>query len=210
MVVAMNNRLVGWRIALLAAAVAVFTGCSAAVGSEGDAGGDAAPDAQAVCHFTDGRTCQLGMSCPAGDGCNHCVCQANGSLTCTELACADAGPPVDAGTCSGPGGPCMTQADCCVGVCRMASGATSGVCTAMPTPTTRFSCGPNLLCDSLTQFCERSVSDVGGVPDNYACIAFPDQCRTAHNCGCLAEAGVACAVPCSTSGIGIEVTCPGG
>ncbi len=55
------------------------------------------------CTFPDGRRCNVGESCPAGDGCNTCRCESNGNLSCTLIGCA----PVDAGAQG-----CTSSADC--------------------------------------------------------------------------------------------------
>lgn len=61
------------RLAL--AAVLFFAGCG------GDAG------LSGTCAYS-GKTYAAGSSFPASDGCNTCSCQADGSVACTERACA--------------------------------------------------------------------------------------------------------------------------
>ncbi|MCA9547998.1 MAG: hypothetical protein KC613_26515, partial [Myxococcales bacterium] len=66
-------------IALLPALGCTPTGDGAAVGLSDEAGGGCAPGARR----------------PADDGCNACVCGADGAWSCTDLACAEACTPGD-------------------------------------------------------------------------------------------------------------------
>ncbi len=63
---------------------------------------DVAPivDVPRVCILSNGVRCPAGQAC--SDGCNTCFCAADGLVTCTGLACIDAGPP----------GGCRSRADC--------------------------------------------------------------------------------------------------
>ena len=40
------------------------------------------------CTLPSGGTCAVGMTCPAGDGCNDCTCAAGARLMCTARPCA--------------------------------------------------------------------------------------------------------------------------
>lgn len=73
-----------------------------------------------------GHDYKVGETFPSEDGCNICSCQAGGSVTCTERACAvDGGGGADGGDvvmCAGamPSFPsfaktCVTAADCLIG-----------------------------------------------------------------------------------------------
>jgi hypothetical protein len=54
-------------------------------------------------------------------------------------------------------------------------GCAAGICVP-------FTCG-SLTCDAVTQYCNHSVSDVGGEPDGYGCNDYPASgCRS---CSCL-------------------------
>lgn len=44
-----------------------------------------------ACVLPGGGMCPVGMTCPAGDGCNTCTCGAGGTLACTERGCVDGG-----------------------------------------------------------------------------------------------------------------------
>jgi len=99
----MNFRRCRWlSLSLLAA---VLAACGAAV-MPGDGSPDSRSDAQSDaggCVLSNGVLCAFGARCPAPDGCNSCVCQANGAAACTLLACLDGGPldivsPPDAST----------------------------------------------------------------------------------------------------------------
>jgi hypothetical protein len=48
----------------------------------------------------EGQRYEAGQSFPAADGCNTCTCELDGSISCTEIACATA---VDE---------CQTSSDC--------------------------------------------------------------------------------------------------
>jgi hypothetical protein len=66
------------------------------------------------CRLPDGTICATGANCPAGDGCNTCVCGPNGALSCTERACIDAGPAPDVTPTPRS---CRTGRDCPSGLC---------------------------------------------------------------------------------------------
>jgi len=53
-----------------------------------------------------------------------------------------------------------------------------------PEPCTSFDCGPELRCQAETQYCEHVLSDVGGVPDGFACRPLPAGCTS---CDCTAS-----------------------
>jgi hypothetical protein len=58
-------------------------------------------------------------------------------------------------------------------------------------PAPCFDCGSDgLRCASDAEYCERAASDVGGIPDAYACEPTPAECRAEGaipDCDCLAE-----------------------
>jgi hypothetical protein len=71
-----------------------------------------------------------------------------------------------------------------------------------------FPCG-GLDCDIATQYCERQVSDVGGIPDGYACKPLPAACAGAPSCACVRSE--TCGAMCKGTGsLGMILTCPGG
>jgi hypothetical protein len=70
-----------------------------------------------------------------------------------------------------------------------------------------FACG-HLFCTAADDYCRRSVSDVAGIPDDWACIALPGGCGATPDCTCLA--GETCGDMCAASGDGFVLTCPGG
>lgn len=79
-------------------------------------GGDARPatdtSTEAPCTMSSGWSCPRGARCGAPDGCNTCQCSATGTLSCTELACPDAGRTCGTRSC-GPTEFCLRP--CCVG-----------------------------------------------------------------------------------------------
>lgn len=70
-----------------------------------------------------------------------------------------------------------------------------------------FVCGPRF-CQAGAEYCERSVSDVGGLPDTYRCN-LSTACDDRPSCACLAEE--LCGDMCTTDeNQNPTVTCPGG
>lgn len=74
-----------------------------------------------------------------------------------------------------------------------------------------FACGDELECDLATQYCQEQISDVGGEPNTYQCIALPDGCGKANSCDCLTDE------PCGDFDLcemtregGSILSCPGG
>jgi hypothetical protein len=114
-----------------------------------------------------GATHQAGESFPSEDGCNTCSCLEDGSVACTEIACASecggiAGIPCAAGEyCNYPGGTCGAGDD--LGSCETIPQA----CDAIFDPV----CG----CDDITygNACEAAVAGVSvvhaGACDALAC-----------------------------------------
>ncbi|MCC6558685.1 MAG: hypothetical protein IT372_37595 [Polyangiaceae bacterium] len=77
-----------------------------------------------------------------------------------------------------------------------------GGCTP---PAGTFACGYTF-CATGQQYCQRSVSDVGGEPDIYMCMDLPAGCG---DCACLASEPCGSMCEQLPSG-GFLVTCPGG
>jgi hypothetical protein len=83
--------------------------------------------------------------------------------------------------------------------------APAGTCTP---PTGMFACGQHF-CKVATQYCERVLSDVASLPDDYNCLQLPDACLAMPSCACIA--GAPCGGACTTtSDGGLKVTCAGG
>jgi hypothetical protein len=81
-----------------------------------------------------------------------------------------------------------------------------GSCMA-PSPS-QFSCGHGF-CDRKTQYCQRTLSDVFGMPDDFACMPLPAACGSMPSCACLANEP--CAKACGTTiDNGLILNCPGG
>ncbi|MBL8683745.1 MAG: hypothetical protein JNK05_31525 [Myxococcales bacterium] len=110
-----------------------------------------------TCALSDGRRIEVGQTTIAPDGCNSCICQSDGTLACTEIACPDGGPPdadvPDATSCAPiirttvpncestvtypcgiPGGPVRSGDPRCAMLCTGAGnpGITPGYCTGGP------------------------------------------------------------------------------
>ncbi|MCZ7681381.1 MAG: hypothetical protein M5U28_22345 [Sandaracinaceae bacterium] len=161
--------------------------------------------------------------CPAGHtpgGISECWCTRRAApwCECTPRGweCTPDAGVADAGGCpsdpSAVGTPCAEEGRFCggctdpCGFCNILR-CEGGVWTRLeapppPGPCVSFACGPSLRCDAVTQHCTRSVSDVAGEPDGYACTSYPDGCAS---CECLS--GDACE---GTSDTGITVTWFGG
>jgi hypothetical protein len=77
-----------------------------------------------------------------------------------------------------------------------------------PPDATLFSCGP-IFCSKGSDYCQRSVSDVGGEPDGFICKPLPGSCMAPAMCDCLA--GEPCGSMCEALLDGsLKLTCPGG
>jgi hypothetical protein len=77
-----------------------------------------------------------------------------------------------------------------------------------PAPQGMFACG-HTFCDVGQTYCEVQTSDVGGIPNNYACKLLPKSCGSAPSCACLA--GELCGKNCKQIAPGaLEAVCPGG
>jgi hypothetical protein len=71
-----------------------------------------------------------------------------------------------------------------------------------------FACGFRQ-CKKSNQYCQRSVSDVGGEPDTYTCLVLPAACGGTASCSCLPSQS--CGGQCAgDSAGGLTLTCPGG
>ncbi len=69
-------------------------------------------------------------------------------------------------------------------------GADGWVCP--PTPAL-FACGVADACERGTEYCVHTLSDVGGIPDDWRCDLAPIACEGAASCACVgASAGIDC------------------
>jgi hypothetical protein len=178
------------------------------------------PDAPRIdagaCTLPGGGTCALGAVCPAGDGCNTCMCTERGPL-CTLIGCAvpDAGPPpppVDAGGCTLPNGTfCAGGVVCPAGdgcnVCRCApeGGAmcTTLGCTGDAGPRTclnRGMCNPWEDCIFTAPGC--GLTGTCGSPRDCASIT--------PYCGCDAQSFLDCPGGTTTRPYRSVGACPDG
>jgi hypothetical protein len=152
------------------------------------------------------ETCVAGAwQCPAGTTSGEaCWCSGlgrpAGACTCTPSGWSCVTDPVDAGpppfTC--PADPsvlvgtwCANQGQTC-GECPMPC---SGPCNqvtcidhawqslALGCADVVFACGPSTWCSRFSEACIHTLSDVGGVPDDYRCQPFPEDCPS--DCTCL-------------------------
>jgi hypothetical protein len=82
-------------------------------------------DAGGSCTYQ-GHVYAIGDVAPAGDGCNHCTCTMSG-MSCTKLACADAGTDAPPGTCTAEGG-CPSGPACGAVCCGAGERCDNGTC----------------------------------------------------------------------------------
>lgn len=76
------------------------------------------------------------------------------------------------------------------------------------TPPETYACGSHI-CRVGMEYCRIGISDVGGEPDSYECIASPARCTGTTDCGCFGDS-VACSDMCENEGGNFFLTCPGG
>lgn len=77
----------------------------------------------------------------------------------------------------------------------------------MPDPGT-FACGAGF-CAKGQQYCQKTLSDVPGIPHTYQCLPYPAACGGNADCACFANEN--CGNMCSGNAMdGITLTCPGG
>lgn len=81
----------------------------------------------------------------------------------------------------------------------------------MPPEANLFNCG-HMFCNSTTEFCRKTYTDVPGTPDSYGCAPLPAACAGgAPSCACIGDpCGAPIPATCMPSGVGFMVTCPGG
>ena len=193
------------RLACLA--ICVLAACG---GADENLPGDDAPDHDAAAidaATTDGATGSVcggfgGLPCPESHYCdyptNGCGVD-DGSGTCMprpELC-----KPLEEPVCGCDG--TVYATDCAAAVAGQDVSAYAG-CTP---PDGDFACG-HRFCDAATEYCQRSVSDVIGIPDDWTCLPLPAGCGASPDCDCLD--GEPCGTMCSATGDGFRLTCPGG
>lgn len=80
-----------------------------------------------------------------------------------------------------------------------------GGCAA---PADQFPCGAGF-CQKGADYCQIQISDIGGEPNSYSCVALPPNCKVADaTCACLSD--VACGNNCELTEGSFTLTCPGG
>lgn len=127
----------------------------------------------------------------AGCGASHDGTDAGSS----DAGASDAGSG-DAGACADAteGASCSMEGSFCGGPCTDAcsfcnvlecSGGTWMRREAPPAPC--FACGDALRCQLDVSYCRVARSDVGGVPDSYACLDYEPGCAAGATCECVPE-----------------------
>jgi Kazal-type serine protease inhibitor domain len=148
-----------------------------------------------------------GVQCPATEYCDYPddLCGgADGQGVCKIRP--EACPEIYSPTCACDG---MTYGNACD-----AAGAGFDVSTISMCPPPEmglFNCG-STFCNSATQYCQKTYSDVPGLPDSYSCNDLPAACAGGvPSCACIGDpCGSPIAGTCAASGVGFTVTCPGG
>lgn len=166
--------------------------------------------------------CPLGMTPEPIVDC-WCYGRAPGaSCSCTpsgwSCPMTDAGTPgCPADPSSAEGTPCAPDGLSCgrctdsCGFCNILT-CSAGIWTRLeapppPPPCTSFDCGPELRCAVEREYCQHTVSDVGGEPDGYSCRTLPDGCPSTDDCDCITAGWSTCER--GPEG-GLEVVYPGG
>jgi hypothetical protein len=153
-----------------------------------------------------GITCggKLGKMCLSTEYCDFpadkcSLADETGSCTLRPTSCPDVNMP----TCACDG---TVYPSACAAAQAGVDLSLNGTCTP---PTGKFACGSGF-CEAGVSYCERDISDVGGIPTTYQCKSLPPSCGLPATCACLAN--VPCGSMCapSTDGAGLVVTCPGG
>lgn len=84
-------------------------------------------------------------------------------------------------------------------------GAGGWVC---PPPPARFECGTAGACERGAQYCIHTLSDVGGIPDDWRCEPAPIACEGVVSCACV---GGSAGFDCMDDGAGaVTITTGGG
>ncbi len=170
----------------------LFCGAAGVTTGGGTGGGSAT-----VCGGKIGKPCQSDEYCDFTS--NLCGAE-DGTGTCKKRpqACDDVYSPVCA--CDGSVHPSECDAN--------AAGLDVSQLGTCKPPQGFFACGPKL-CQSGSDYCQHTTSDVGGQPDDFACRPLPPACEAPASCSCLANQP--CGQSCkATSDGGFEVLCPGG
>lgn len=163
--------------------------------------------------------CPPGSSWPGGSGC--------GPAECTPTKPCPAGHWCDyADDQCGRGGPgvCKAHPESCdllyAPVCACDGSVAGNQCGAQMSgydvdargtctpPADMFACGTRF-CWTGQQYCFVVISDVGGIPNEYACKTFPAACGNSASCSCLSNEP--CGDICQADASGnLTLTCPGG
>lgn len=174
------------------------TGATVDLGATPDSGSYADGPGRTSCLLPNGRVCQVGQACPAGDGCNTCSCYGGMEYAaCTVIGCAvDASTPRDVpvacrlpngGIC--PGGQSCPAGDGC-NDCYCDGATGQAMCTARPCAIdagpagclSSSDCGSGRVCNFTAPGC--------GVPGT--CGFVSDCAAIVQYCGCSGETFMDC------------------
>lgn len=155
---------------------------------------------------TGGATCGgiAGLPCAADEFCDFPDDQCggdDGTGVCTKrpITCPDSFAP----TCGCDG---QVYSNSCDAQSVGADLSNLGGCMA---PAGMFGCGAHF-CTLGMDYCEKTLTDVGGTPSSFVCKVLPTGCTGSADCACLVSS-VNCGSTCqTTSDGGSMVVCPGG
>lgn len=144
-----------------------------------------------------------------------CVCTPTG-WSCPELdaGVADAGSACPADPTAAIGSACSNEGQNCgecpapCSFCQLliCQGGIWQSVEVFPDCQPTFACGPTS-CVRSSEYCVHTLSDIGGVPDDYRCQPLPAGCTT---CECLSTTGQPWGPSCSDDGAGAVTVVQGG
>lgn len=173
------------------------------------------------------RECVDGhWQCPSGTGGEcwcyglevhgpDCICTPSGwSCPSIDAGVIDAGPVCPLDPAAAVGTPCTPEGQSCgtcsepCSVCHLlvCQGGVWQDLEVIPDCQPVFGCGPTS-CVRSTEYCVHTLSDIGGVPDDYRCQPLPAGCSS---CECLGATGGPWGPSCSDDGAGAVTIVQGG
>jgi Kazal-type serine protease inhibitor domain len=188
----------------------VVTACGGSIAPVETSGNDGGSDSAVP---QGGRSCSPTLPCGSAGYCDvGAACGTTGTCALLPTSCTDIGQP--ACGCDG-----QTYGNPCTAAAAGVSVATLGACTPPPHPTPNgqlFACG-KILCDAVTQYCQRAFGDVAPITETDTCLPLPASCAHTSSCDCF-PTGTPCASATTCKVIptakgpnyGFEITCLGG
>jgi len=154
-------------------------------------------------------SCLLASACGDDDGGGATNTTDTSGPSSTEDSSSSAGE--SASSSSGVGEESSTGVDTGTSSESGSESGSSGDSSGSDTGGSTFACGDALACDLATEYCQRQVSDVVGMPDTYQCMALPKACGGVGECACLGDEPCADFDLCEVGPEGGAIlSCPGG